>query len=360
MREYIDYNDTLREGTDKLNKAIDRAYDADETAAQAKQDVDDTLVTVNDTLDDVNAVKDTAATLLDEVNTTNQQVITLADEVQTATDELAQAVPVGEYNAGTTYHKNNEVSYNGSSYVAKQETQGNPPTNTTYWQLRAQRGVDGEGSVSSVNGVFPDLDGNVEVDIPDISGLATKVEVQAVEGELVAHKAEKATLTKEGHVQLSNAIDSESETLASTPKAVKQVYDLAQSAFTSASNGKELVGNAITGVDDSVVIPTEPTFQDLATAIGSISTGKKWASGKVNLTGSSVTVTGLEFNPSYAIAFIAEGQHTYMAANFQGVTSLFSSRFGNTYIANSSLTLRTDGIAIVSDYKGEYDWIAFE
>lgn len=49
--------------------------------------------------------------------------------------------------------------------------------------------------------------------------------------------------------------------------------------FTNVSNGKDLVSGAITDVDDSVVIPTEPSFADLAGAIGGISTGKKWASG---------------------------------------------------------------------------------
>jgi len=43
--------------------------------------------------------------------------------------------PKGEYNADTFYEKLNVVTYNKSSYVAKQKTQGNLPTNTTYWQL---------------------------------------------------------------------------------------------------------------------------------------------------------------------------------------------------------------------------------
>ena len=45
--------------------------------------------------------------------------------------------------------------------------------------------------------------------------------------------------------------------------------------FTNVSDGKELVGEAITDVDDSVVIPTDPTFNDLASAISGISTGKR-------------------------------------------------------------------------------------
>lgn len=44
---------------------------------------------------------------------------------------------VGEYNEGTTYNTGDVVSFNGSSYVAKQQTIGNEPPNSTYWQLLA-------------------------------------------------------------------------------------------------------------------------------------------------------------------------------------------------------------------------------
>ena len=49
-------------------------------------------------------------------------------------------MPKGEYDASTTYSMLDLVSYNGSSYVAKQSTTGNLPTNTTYWQLSAYGG----------------------------------------------------------------------------------------------------------------------------------------------------------------------------------------------------------------------------
>ena len=71
--------------------------------------------------------------------------------------------------------------------------------------------------------------------------------------------------------------------------------------FTNVSSGKSLVGGAITGVDDSVVIPTDPTFGDLASAIGSISTGKKWASGTTKSVNAKLDITGLEFTPSVII-----------------------------------------------------------
>ena len=40
----------------------------------------------------------------------------------------------GDYNASTTYQKLNVVYYNNRSYVCKQTSTGNAPTNTTYWQ----------------------------------------------------------------------------------------------------------------------------------------------------------------------------------------------------------------------------------
>ncbi|EII7862530.1 tail fiber protein [Salmonella enterica] len=47
------------------------------------------------------------------------------------------------------------------------------------------------------------------------------------------YTAQDATTTRKGLVQLSNATDSVSETLAATPKAVKVVYDLANAKYTA-------------------------------------------------------------------------------------------------------------------------------
>lgn len=87
--------------------------------------------------------------------------------------------------------------------------------------------------------------------------------------------------------------------------------------FQNVSNGKTAVGTAITGVDPTVVIPTNPTFAQLATGIGQISTGKKFAKGETvapsngipfenyNNTSISVSpfvkVSGLDFVPRIVI-----------------------------------------------------------
>lgn len=50
----------------------------------------------------------------------------------------------GAYDATVHYEKLNVVTYNGSSYCAKDNTIGNLPTDTTYWDLMAEKGDKGE------------------------------------------------------------------------------------------------------------------------------------------------------------------------------------------------------------------------
>lgn len=49
----------------------------------------------------------------------------------------------GTYNNSTQYYLFDLVDYNGSSYIAKENTVGNLPTNTQYWQLIAEKGNTG-------------------------------------------------------------------------------------------------------------------------------------------------------------------------------------------------------------------------
>ena len=52
----------------------------------------------------------------------------------------------GAYDNAIAYVINDAVSYLGSSYICKLASTGNLPTNTTYWDLIAQRGNDGTGT----------------------------------------------------------------------------------------------------------------------------------------------------------------------------------------------------------------------
>lgn len=61
-------------------------------------------------------------------------------------------IPKGDYDATKTYTMLDVVSYQGKSYVAKQTTTGNAPTNTTYWQLM----VDAQGhTIKDSTNTFP-------------------------------------------------------------------------------------------------------------------------------------------------------------------------------------------------------------
>ena len=61
-------------------------------------------------------------------------------------------IPKGEYNASTTYSMLDLVTYQGSSYVCKQTSTGNLPTNTTYWQLSAQGNGSGGHTIKDSTG----------------------------------------------------------------------------------------------------------------------------------------------------------------------------------------------------------------
>ncbi len=85
-----------------------------------------------------------------------------------------------------------------------------------------------------------------------------------------------ATTTQKGITQLSSATDSTSEAMAATPKAVKAAYDRANAAFTSASDGKGKVRDAITGVKGTVADADGdgiPTFDELAAGVKTIPAG---------------------------------------------------------------------------------------
>jgi hypothetical protein len=58
----------------------------------------------------------------------------------------------GEYNPATQYEKFTVVTYNGSSYVSKTSVTGIAPTNTTYWQLIAQKGETGSQGPAGKDG----------------------------------------------------------------------------------------------------------------------------------------------------------------------------------------------------------------
>lgn len=93
------------------------------------------------------------------------------------------------------------------------------------------------------------------------------------------------------------------ETIAQTLRgAINETKSRADAAFTSASNGKSAVSAAITGVDEDVVIPDEPTFQQLVGAIGSININS-YAEGSASVSNAAepYRVANLTFVPDVVV-----------------------------------------------------------
>jgi len=85
------------------------------------------------------------------------QIVKLTDPIQ-FTNVSGGLVPKGAYNAGTDYAVGDSVDYLGSSYVMFLDAgAGTTPTNTTYWQVLANKGTTGSTGATGAAGVVQSL-----------------------------------------------------------------------------------------------------------------------------------------------------------------------------------------------------------
>ncbi|MEK3995628.1 right-handed parallel beta-helix repeat-containing protein [Psychrobacillus sp. FSL K6-2365] len=165
----------------------------------------DTLAVKNATeiiKDETIDVKDATDIVKNETEILKVSTEKAKDDAIDATNAINLVLPnvlnlgyIEPYDATTQYEKNNIVRHGKNSYIALQPTLGNEPTGTIdspYWGVLAVGGIDGLGSVISVNGVGPNANGDVILTIPDpdLSGLATKVELQALDDEVTSLQEE--------------------------------------------------------------------------------------------------------------------------------------------------------------------------
>lgn len=142
--------------------------------------------------------------LLEEYNVSLEEIVEefalKFEELERVVNTLEEAVElidqfehVGEWQEGVQYLKNNEVIHNGSTYRALVNVNNEEPSKDALsWQLIAQRGVDGDGSVSSVNGIMPDTEGNV-----DLGDLASKKYVDDKLGDVDLSELDEHIANKE-------------------------------------------------------------------------------------------------------------------------------------------------------------------
>lgn len=91
-------------------------------------------------------------------------------------------------------------------------------------------------------------------------------------------------------------------TLSTTDKT--SLVSAVNECFQNASDGKTAIANAITGVDESITIPDNPTFAQLAALIGQISTGLQVETGSMNVYTIPSTIDGTTpFQPKIVIVY---------------------------------------------------------
>ena len=182
--------DEAIEATNNANQAIENVNRAFEQVNQLTTEVEGLITQLNEKLAEAQANIEEGTQLNQSLTVLQTSLTQLQTDLQSALAESLAATQnantayeaikgwtgATEWQADTTYAKNNVVTHNGSTFQSKiDDNVGNMPTVTdANWIILAQRGVDGEGSVSSVNGISPDPSGNVEIPVvstwDDISG----------------------------------------------------------------------------------------------------------------------------------------------------------------------------------------------
>ncbi|WNO29722.1 hypothetical protein [Bacillus phage SDFMU_Pfc] len=166
-------------------------------------------VNVQDIVDQINNLLNQGNIIVEDLNTALQDATTVITNAQNATTEASNAAQdalnaindmqafinqlgnAESYDNTKLYKVNNLVEYNGSGFICIKDTQGNlPPTLPTkrneWWQLFAQRGLDGTGAVSKVAGKSPEADGNVPL-VPEDIGAASEVNLNQLQIKVDEH-----------------------------------------------------------------------------------------------------------------------------------------------------------------------------
>ncbi|MFO1442782.1 exo-alpha-sialidase [Bacillus sp. Bva_UNVM-123] len=175
----FDNNESIRESNEasrKLNEATREASELSRTDAELTRIANEDSRESNELIRQANEDQRQSDTSTALSNT--EAAINEAKTVsQNAQDLIDTSIHLREYSPITNYVVNNEVRYNGSTWRCMQDCKGVVPTEGVNWTLVAQRGVDGTGSVSTVNGKSPDESGNVEITSTEL-GLITRQEAE--------------------------------------------------------------------------------------------------------------------------------------------------------------------------------------
>lgn len=158
-----------------LTSVVTEANTATQSANVATQNANKATQDANQATQDAITAKNNA----DDATTNANNATIAANNATTSANNLVETfVTKGQYNSTTTYSVNNIVLYNGSSWRCIKSSKGNTPSESEFWTLIAIKGVDGQGAVSTINGLSPDQSGNISITADEV-GAETPAGAQA-------------------------------------------------------------------------------------------------------------------------------------------------------------------------------------
>ena len=171
---------------DEAEEAIQAALQATTEAIEAKQKAEVATMASEQATNKTIEATEQAIIITTQAEQATNQAISAAEQAIEIVDKATQILTkidgmmtqfqfVGTYDNTITYQPYNAVLYQGSTFLALQITTNQPPptlpvTANEHWQLVAQRGIDGKGAVTTVNGISPNTDGDVTLPMPKVDG----------------------------------------------------------------------------------------------------------------------------------------------------------------------------------------------
>lgn len=243
----------------KYNDLAESVEGLVDESAELTEEARKTLAEAQDKLDEIKPLLETSK---DNVKISEEQIVKvqeMLDELEPAVADIEaiikqalQNVHTGEYESDREYLKGNETLYNGSTYRALEDVTGVLPTDTSKWQLVAQRGVDGTGAVSSVNNIAPDENGNVDLgkitaDWDDLEGKPEVLEGLGDEDGKLTYKGEevgeKLVIGRKAYVADGNTatFKTEFEVEPNTNRVMVYVSGVIQSSGENFTENKDSI-----------------------------------------------------------------------------------------------------------------------
>lgn len=286
--------------------------------------------------------------------------------------DLGAVVPIGkgDWNPTTTYERANIVRHNNTAWICKVETSKGvePSESSADWYLL----VKDTSSVTSVNGMKGDVIVNTVTTPPTNDNSEKIANTKWVRTHTASIKPSVATDTtvgtvkagtgvtistdgslnvniadtsRQGIVQLNNAVNSTSETTAATSKAVKTAYDEAVAAANNASQVQNNLQNYIPTTDGTGNGPLRFNLYGTNDYIGGIfpvndNNGKRLA------------IDTYENGDCGAYMELRKGSDTIIPGGFQIAARNIDTSITKQFIGNIDGHLIWDGKHIVRSING--------